>query len=124
MKYSLPVHEFSFNKIKTGQRKVGVHLLDKQAQQIKINDVLELKNGTTGELLERQVSGIAVFDNFSDLVDALSPQSLGYNSKEEIMLRLRRIYSPNAQQSLNAVGFFLKPLPEKNSVKTRSPIER
>lgn len=33
MKYQITIHEFSFNKIKSGSRKIGVHLFDKKAQQ-------------------------------------------------------------------------------------------
>ena len=56
MKYSMIVHEFSFNKIKSGNRKIGVHLLDKKAQQIKLHDVLEMHNSSTGEELNCEVT--------------------------------------------------------------------
>ena len=113
MKYPMIVHEFSFNKIKNGSRKIGVHLLDKKAQQVKLHDVLEMHNEVTGEKLNCEVTGIAIFDNFSDLIDALTPQALGYDNKEEIMLRLERIYSREQQEELNAVGFFIRPIADK-----------
>ena len=124
MKYSMLVHEFSFNKIKSGNRKIGVHLLDKKAQQIKLHDVLEMHNSSTGEELDCEVTGIAIFDNFSDLVDALTPQALGYDNKEEIMIRLNRIYSEDMQKELDAVGFFIRPMADKEYVRYRPENER
>lgn len=50
MKYPILVHEFSFNKIKNGSRKVGVHLLDKKSQQVKLHDILEMQTGLTAKL--------------------------------------------------------------------------
>lgn len=124
MKYSLVVHEFSFNKIKNGSRKIGVHLFDKKAQQVKLRDVLEMQNAATKEKLACEVTGMAIFDNFDDLVDAVTPQALGYHDKEEVMLRLNRIYPKQAQEGLNAVGFFIKVLPEKVNLKHRTEKER
>ena len=124
MKYSLVVHEFSFNKIKSGSRKIGVHLFDKKAQQVKLHDILEMQNAATGEKLECEVVGIAIFDNFDDLVDAVTPQALGYHDKEEIMIRLNRIYPVELQKELNAVGFFIKVLPDMVNVKLRPENER
>ena len=124
MKYSIAVHEFSFNKIKSGSRKIGVHLLDKKAQRIKLHDILEMHNSATGEQLDCEVTGIGIFDNFDDLVDALTPQALGYDNKEEIMIRLARIYPENLQRELNAVAFFIKPLVGRINIKTRSEMER
>lgn len=124
MKYSMVVHEFSFNKIKSGSRKIGVHLLDKKAQQVKLHDVLEMHNAVTGEELNCEVVGIAIFDNFNDLIDALTPQALGYDNKEEIILRLNRIYSTELQKELDAVGFFIRPIADKEYVHFHPENER
>ncbi len=124
MKYSILVHEFSFNKIKNGTRKIGVHLFDKQAQQIKLHDVLEMHNSANGEILNCEVTGIAIFDNFSDLIDALTPQALGYDNKNEVMIRLARVYPEKMQKAMNAVGFFTRPLVEKVNIKYRPEMER
>lgn len=48
------------------------------------------------------------FDNFKDLVEALSPQALGYDSEEEVLIRLNRMYSIDLQRELNAVAFLLR----------------
>ena len=124
MKYIIDVHEFSFNKIKNGTRKIAVHLFDKQTQKVKINDVLEIRNTSNKESLECIVKGLAIFDNFSDLTDSLTPQSLGYTSKEEVLIRINRMYSKELQQNLNAVAFFLEPRYEKVNIIERGEYER
>lgn len=50
MKYPILVHEFSFNKIKNGSRKVGVHLLDKKSQQVKLMIFWKCITGLTAKL--------------------------------------------------------------------------
>ncbi len=124
MKHIFNIHEFSFNKIKTGLRTVSIHLFDKNAQQIKIHDILDIRNSSTGEHLECKIKGIAIFDNFEDLIDSLGYQPLGYNNKQEVMLRIQRIFPHNLQKSLNSVAFFLELLPEKNNYIERGEIER
>ena len=124
MKYIIDAHEFSFNKIKNGTRKIAVHLFDKQTQKVKINDVLEIRNTSNKESLECIVKGLAIFDNFSDLTDSLTPQSLGYTSKEEVLIRINRMYSKELQQNLNAVAFFLEPRYEKVNIIERGEYER
>lgn len=124
MKYSLDVHEFSFNKIKNGTRKIGIHIFDKNAQLIKLYDILDMRNSATGEHLDCKVTGIAIFDNFSDLVDALGPQSLGYHNKNEVMIRLSRLYPAALQNKLNVVAFFLQPQMEVVRHIVRDEMER
>jgi len=125
MKYTINIHEFSFNKIKNGSRKIAIHLFDKHTQKIKINDILDLHNSADNEHIECQIKGIAIFDNFEDLVDSLSPQALGYDNKTEVLVRVNRMFSKDLQQSLNAVAFFLSPIssPKINFI-DRGAIER
>lgn len=124
MKYPINVHEFSFNKIKNGSRKIAIHVFDKNSQKIKIHDILSIRNISTGENLDCIVKGIAIFDNFSDLTDALSPQSLGYDNKTEVMIRINRMFSTELQSNLNAVAFFLEPRYEKVNLIEREEHER
>lgn len=124
MKYTIDVHEFSFNKIKNGTRKIGVHIFDKNAQLIKLYDTLDMRNSSTGEHLECKVKGIAIFDNFNDLVDALGAEALGYDNKKEVLIRLERVYPAILQQKLNVVAFFLEPQQETIRRIERGEIER
>lgn len=124
MKYIIDAHEFSFNKIKNGSRKIAIHLFDKNAQKIKINDILEIRNISNKESLECVVKGLAIFDNFNDLTDSLTPQALGYKNKEEVLIRINRMFSKELQQNLNSVAFFLEPRYERVNFIERGEYER
>ena len=98
MQYKMDLSEFSFNKIKAGRR-VDMRLFDKKRQSLKIGDMIEYENiNNPHEHIECLVQGMAVFDNFSNMIDCLTPQMLGYDDKEEIILRLNRAYSLDLQR--------------------------
>ena len=124
MKYIINVHEFSFNKIKNGVRKVAIHLFDKNTQKIDIGDILDIHNSSSGEHIEYLIKGIAIFDNFEDLTDSLTPQALGYDSKEEVIVRTNRMFSEELRQNLNVVAFFLEPYIERGRFIERGQFER
>lgn len=108
MQYKMDLSEFSFNKIKAGRR-VDMRLFDKKRQSLKIGDMIEYENiNNPHEHIECLVQGMAVFDNFSNLIDCLTPQMLGYDNKEEIILRLNRAYSLDLQKNFNVVAIFIK----------------
>lgn len=101
MQYKMDLSEFSFNKIKA-RRRVDMRLFDKKRQSLKIGDMIEYENiNNPHEHIECLVQGMAVFDNFSNLIDCLTPQMLGYDNKEEIILRLNRAYSLDLQKNFN-----------------------
>lgn len=108
MQYKMDLSEFSFNKIKAGRR-VDMRLFDKKRQSLKIGDMIEYENiNNPHEHIECLVQGVAVFDNFSNMIDCLTPQMLGYDDKEEIILRLNRAYSLDLQKNFNVVAIFIK----------------
>ena len=108
MQYKMDLSEFSFNKIKAGRR-VDMRLFDKKRQSLKIGDMIEYENiNNPHEHIECLVQGMAVFDNFSNMIDCLTPQMLGYDDKEEIILRLNRAYSWDLQKNFNVVAIFIK----------------
>lgn len=123
MKYNIDIHEFSFNKIKNGSRKITVHLFDDRAQKINLHDIINMRNITTGETLECVIKGIALFDNFSDLIDALGAEPLGYDNKKEIMIRLNRMYPQKLQKNYSAVAFFIEVISEKIKAVSRDEDE-
>ena len=104
----MDLSEFSFNRIKAG-RKVDMRLFDKKRQSLKIGDVIEYENlNNPHEHLLCQVLGTAVFDNFGNMVDCLTPQLLGYDNKEEVILRLNRAYSLEQQKDFNVMAIFIQ----------------
>ena len=108
MQDKMDLSEFSFNKIKAG-RHIDMRLFDKKRQNLKIGDVIEYENiNNPRERLECVVLGTAIFDNFSNMVDCLTPQMLGYDNKEEVILRLNRAYSFELQKNFNVMAIFIK----------------
>ena len=61
-----------------------------------------------GDTPETQLRGIAIFENFEDMVDYLTPQLLGYDNKDELMLRFERLYPADMVSKFNLVGLFVK----------------
>ena len=108
MKYTMESNYISFNKMKNNECHVEVRLFDKKRQQLKIGDVIEFVNSRTQEKLLTQLRGIAIFENFEDMVDYLTPQLLGYDDKDELMLRFERLYPADMVSKFNLVGLFVK----------------
>ena len=108
MKYTMQSNYISFNTMKNSERYVDVRLFDKKRQQLKIGDMIEFVNTTTHEKLLMQLQGIAIFEKFEDMVDYLTPQLWGYDSKEELMLRFERLYPTETASKFNLVGLFVK----------------
>lgn len=108
MKYTMKSNYISFNKMKNNECHVEVRLFDKKRQQLKIGDVIEFVNSRTQEKLLTQLRGIAIFENFEDMVDYLTPQLLGYDNKDELMLRFKRLYPADMVSKFNLVGLFVK----------------
>lgn len=124
MQYKMDLSEFSFNKIKAGRR-VDMRLFDKKRQSLKIGDMIEYENiNNPREHIECLVQGMAVFDNFSNMVDCLTLQMLGYDNKEEVILRLNRAYSLDLQKNFNVVAIFIKNVTPALSLTRSANFER
>ncbi len=124
MQYKMELSEFSFNKIKAG-RKVDMRLFDKKRQSLKIGDIIEYENiNNPRERMACLVLGTAVFDNFSNMVDCLTPQMLGYSNKEEVILRLNRAYSLEQQKDFNVMAIFLRNITPSLSLTREANYER
>ena len=107
-KHQMELGEFSFNKIKAG-RKLDMRLFDKKRQALKIGDTIEYINYNNPiEHMECKVQGFAVFDNFSTMIDCLTPNLMGYCDKEEILIRLNRAYSTEQQKDFNVIAIFIE----------------
>ena len=105
----MDLSEFSFSRIKNGY-KIDVRLFDKKRQALKIGDTIEYTNiNNRSEKTDCLVQGIAIFDNFNVLIDCLTPQMLGFKDKNEILLRLSRIYPPEMQTKFNVMAIFVCP---------------
>lgn len=110
MKHILPVAPFTFNKILDRSKKMDIRLFDKKIQQIRLNDTIEYVNIENDEKTWSVVRGVAIFENFDSLIDVVPPQLIGYEDKEEIRVRINRMYRQEEQRECFACGLFIEEL--------------
>lgn len=110
MKHILPVAPFTFNKILDKSKKMDIRLFDKKIQQIRLNDTIEYINIENNEKTWSVVKGVAIFENFDSLIDVVPSQLIGYDDKEEIRVRINRMYHQEEQRECFACGLFIEEL--------------
>ncbi len=110
MKHILPVAPFTFNKILDRSKKMDIRLFDKKIQQIRLNDTIEYINIENNEKTWSVVRGVAIFENFDSLIDVVPSQLIGYEDKEEIRVRINRMYRQEEQRECFACGLFIEEL--------------
>ncbi len=111
MKYKIKIQEMLFHKIKNSGRKIDIRLLDKQAQRLKIHDIIEYTTDDTSETILREIKGIGIFDNIYDMANIIMPQMFGYDNPEEIIVRFNRLHSKEKQNEFNILALFIGELP-------------
>lgn len=110
MKYVMSIMQLPFNKILDGSKKIEPRLYDEKRQKVKVCDIIEFVNASTGEKVKCLVKGIAVFENFKDLVTYMPLELFGYDNKEEIRVRLERLATEQEQNEFGVVGFIIEPI--------------
>lgn len=89
---------------------MDIRLFDKKIQQIRLNDTIEYINIENNEKTWSVVRGVAIFENFDSLIDVVPPQLIGYEDKEEIRVRINRMYRQEEQRECFACGLFIEEL--------------
>ena len=109
MQYKMPIYSIPFRLIKEGKRKVDMRLLDEKRQKLKLNDIIEFIDSRTNESLFCKVKGLLVFNSFDELIDTIPLEMLGtYKDKDEIKLRIRRLYAHQNVENYQVVGIFIE----------------
>lgn len=109
MQYSMAIQGIPFNQIKSGVRKVEMRLLDEKRRKLKLNDIIEFVESRTGEKIYCIVKGLLVFNTFDELIDTLPLEVFGnYTDKDEIKLRIRRLYNDEDTKKYQVVGIFIE----------------
>ncbi|MBO5284457.1 MAG: hypothetical protein J6B00_01125 [Alphaproteobacteria bacterium] len=119
-KVIISVYPFAYNKILGGQRKIDIRPYTKGLHQLRVGDTIEYVNLETKSAISREVKGIALFDNFDTLINLLDPQMIGYSNREEIRLRIERMYSRREQCEFGVCALFI----EEPSIKRMMKINR
>lgn len=101
---------FSFDKIVNGTKRIDVRLLDKEYQKIQLNDVIEFVCQDTKETVLCLVRGVLAVERCDDLIALLPAKFFGYDNKEEVRVRLNRLFKIEDQLLYHVVGIIIMPL--------------
>lgn len=85
-----------------------------------MGDVICYSNIETKEEVLRVVKGIGVFDNFETAINMLDEKLIGYETKDEIKLRVSRMYDKKETEELGVVAFFVDEPKAKKLVNLKS----
>lgn len=101
------VYPFAYHKIVQGDRKIDIRPYKRAMQEIGIGDVICYTNLETNEEVLRKVKGIALFDDFEVAIEMLDEKLVGYESKDEIRIRVERMYKKEEVDGVGVVAFFI-----------------
>jgi len=116
----IKVSPFSYNKILGGQRKIDIRPYVPSLQALRVGDTLEYVNLETQTSIMREIKGIALFEDFDTLIRMLPPEMIGYNNREEIKVRVERMYSKEQEKEYGACALFIEEPDIKRLMKLNS----
>lgn len=103
----IEVYPFAYHKILGGQRKIDIRPYTERLHSLRVGDMIEYVNAETQTRVMREVKGIALFDTFDTLIKMLPAELIGYQSKEEIRVRIERMYSKQEQCEYGVCALFI-----------------
>lgn len=107
MKQIINIYPFAYHKILGGQRKIDIRPYSKRLHDLHVGDMVEYTNIETQESVAKEVKGIALFQNFETLINMLPPEMIGYHSREEVRLRIERMYSRREEREYGVCALFI-----------------
>jgi len=105
---TLRVYPFAYNKILGGQRKIDIRPYTPMLQVLRVGDTLEYENIETHTFLSREIKGIALFEDFETAIRMLPPEMIGYNDREEIKVRIERMYPKEEASKYGVCALFIE----------------
>lgn len=107
MKHIMPMMWLPFKKLLSGSKKVEVRLYTEKCQKIRPNDIIEFECKKLNDRALCQVKGFLVFDTVETMVELLPPEVFGYDNREEIRVRLNRMFSYEEQHKYGVIGIII-----------------
>ena len=107
-KRTIRVYPFSYNKIIGGVRKIDIRPYYKSLQSLRVGDTITYVNIETGQETTREIKGIALFPDFETLIRMLPPEMIGYSDREEIRVRIERMYTLEEQKEFGVCALFIE----------------
>jgi len=107
MKHIMPMMQLPFKKLLDGSKKIEVRLYNEKCQKIRPNDTIEFDCREINDQALCLVKGFVVFDSVDIMVELLPPEVFGYNDKEEIRVRLNRLFLYEDQHKYGVIGIMI-----------------
>lgn len=108
--HSMKLKPAPFEMIKSGKKTIELRLYDEKRQLIKPGDIIIFTNTSTGEILEKTVLKLHLFDSFTELYDLLPLLKCGYTEDDVDNAHpsdMELYYSREEQEKCGVVGIEL-----------------
>lgn len=103
----IEVYPFAYHKILGGQRKIDIRPYTERLHKLRVGDMIDYVNAEDQAHTIREIKGIALFDTFDTLIKMLPPEMIGYRNREEIRVRIERMYSKKEQSEYGVCALFI-----------------
>ncbi len=109
MEYKMHLREKPFVMIKSGSKNIEMRLYDEKRQKIKVGDTILFSNEETGQILNTEVVGLHVFENFEKLYNAFDKKRIGYLEDEDAKPQdMEQFYSIQEIKKYGVLGIEIK----------------
>jgi ASC-1-like (ASCH) protein len=116
----IEVYPFAYSKIANGVRKIDIRPYYDKFRNVRVGDSIDYINVVDNKKTTRKVTGIAIFDDFDTTIKMLDPELIGYNDREEIRVRVERMYSKEDVKKNGVCALFIDIPPVKNIINIKS----
>jgi ASC-1-like (ASCH) protein len=103
----IAVYPFTFNKIVSKERKIDIRPYMPNLRKLTPGMMIDYRNLESGETVTRELKGIAYFGDFESLINMLDPKMIGYTNREEIRVRVERLYQNGEDTKYGACALFI-----------------
>lgn len=97
-----------FEAIKNGEKDIEIRLNDPKRKKLKIGDLIEFRQTTTGEKLIVKVEGLYPFESFGHLYDGVDSEYLKQFQKDHFIIACHTIYTREKEKEHGALGIKIK----------------
>jgi ASC-1-like (ASCH) protein len=104
----IEVYPFAYSKIANGVRKIDIRPYYERFHKVQVGDKIDYVNVVDKKKTTRKVTGIALFDDFDTTIKMLPPELIGYENREEIKVRVERMYSKEDIKKHGVCALFIE----------------
>lgn len=109
MQHEMKLQNEPFIAIKKGVKTIEMRLYDEKRKLVKVGDIIEFTNITTGEKITTQVEHLYLYASFNELYKNHNKTELGYKQNEQSLpTDMTKYYSLQEQEKYGVVGIKIK----------------